>query len=725
MQLQINTQKILNKTVKTYHARFLDNAEAQAYLREACGIHDGRVCETFQIGYADGQLATMLPGQGSVLEQIKEIGVLTDKGEEYFLGCVTIPVINEQGDCTGIYGVNIANGGRNNIGSGVFNPNVFRIHSSIVAVDDVLDALRLYQAGITNVTVLNNEAVEAMMQAEVKTVYTLQPAQLIGFEVLSLNITDVRAYFEQYTKKDFEILTQAVRTMDTKPVEEVSHLEVLEDGLQISFGRRQYVIRGVDATKQRLKVNIKAVDEGRFHIDTVDLYVSRARKNFAREVSLLYNEDGKIIDNDMNVLIVEMEKYLAGKLKGSGGPVMGEADKEKALAFLKSPDLIERILKDFDDLGCCGETTNKLMGYLAAVSRKLKDPLSLLILSRSAAGKSMLQDTILNLVPDEDKRKYTRITGQALFYKGEDSLKHKIVAIEEEEGSSQAAYSIRTMQSSKQLTIASTIKDPLSGVMKTQEYKVNGPLSLMMTTTRNAIDYETMNRFIVLTIDETDEQTRLIHQKQREQDTLNGLLKDHKGDEIITRHQNAQRLLKQINVVNPYAPYLTYMDGQIRARRDHKKYLNLIKAIAFLHQHQREIKELDRNGEKIQYIEVSLDDIQLANKIAGEVLSRSLDELSPPSKRLLKHLQDMSADGEAFTRKDIRDYTQWSDYQVRTHLKQLVDLEYVALIAGRNGALMKYKLIYSGSVGGKRALIGLSSVEEITSMMHANLAEKV
>ena len=91
--------------------------------------------------------------------------------------------------------------------------------------------------------------------------------------------------------------------------------------------------------------------------------------------------------------------------------------------------MFDEILTDLEAIGVTGEETNKLAGYLAAVSRKLDEPLSVLIQSRSAAGKSTLQDAVLSLVPDEDYVKYTRITDQALFYKDEDSLVHKILAI--------------------------------------------------------------------------------------------------------------------------------------------------------------------------------------------------------------------------------------------------------------------------------------------------------
>ena len=165
--------------------------------------------------------------------------------------------------------------------------------------------------------------------------------------------------------------------------------------------------------------------------------------------------------------------------------------------FLKNKDIFHEILSDLETIGVTGEETNKLVGYLAAISRKLDEPLSVLIQSRSAAGKSTLQDAILSLIPDEDYVKYTRITDQALFYKDEDSLVNKILAIEEEAGMGGAAYSIRNIQSSKKITVAAT------GKMKTEEYTVKGPVAVMITTTAAELEGETASRFLFLTIDES------------------------------------------------------------------------------------------------------------------------------------------------------------------------------------------------------------------------------
>jgi hypothetical protein len=163
---------------------------------------------------------------------------------------------------------------------------------------------------------------------------------------------------------------------------------------------------------------------------------------------------------------------------------MTASEKDAALEFLKDPSLFNRILQDFETVGYTGEESNKLMGYLAATSRKLDEPLSILIQSRSAAGKSTLQDSILMLIPAEDHVKYTRLTGQALFYKEENSLVHKLLAIEEEQGAKEASYSIRNIQTSKYLSIAATGKDPITGKLKTEPEFTELAKKMFLTSSR-------------------------------------------------------------------------------------------------------------------------------------------------------------------------------------------------------------------------------------------------
>ena len=45
-------------------------------------------------------------------------------------------------------------------------------------------------------------------------------------------------------------------------------------------------------------------------------------------------------------------------------------------------------------VGYVGEAVNKILLYLAATSRKMPDPISVIVSSQSASGKSYLIDTV-------------------------------------------------------------------------------------------------------------------------------------------------------------------------------------------------------------------------------------------------------------------------------------------------------------------------------------------
>ena len=245
-------------------------------------------------------------------------------------------------------------------------------------------------------------------------------------------------------------------------------------------------------------------------------------------------------------------------------------------------------------------------------------------------------DAVLAFVPEEQRVQYSAMTGQSLFYMGESDLQHKVLAIVEEAGAQRASYALKLLQSEGELTIASTGKDPATGRLLTHQYRVKGPVMIFLTTTAIDIDEELLNRCLVLTVNEERAQTQAIHRIQRESQTIEGLLRRKDRDELLRLHRNAQRLLKPVSVVNPYAPGLTFLDGQTRTRRDHTKYLTLIRTIALL--------ASDGSGPgrrsstmagRIEYIEVALDDIAVANRLTAEVLGRSLDELPPQTRRLL------------------------------------------------------------------------------------------
>ena len=202
---------------------------------------------------------------------------------------------------------------------------------------------------------------------------------------------------------------------------------------------------------------------------------------------------------------------------------MTATDRAEALAFLKRRDLLDQAAKDVDALGFVGEDTNKRLLYLVAISRKLPDPLSAIVLSQSGAGKSGITEVIEKLTPPEDVVLLTRLTPQSLYYTEPGFLDQKLVIVEERYGSMEADYSIRVLQSRKKLIAAAPIKDPQTGNMRTKVFTVEARAAFIEATTASAVNHENATRCFELSMDESPEQTKRIHERQRLMRTERGL----------------------------------------------------------------------------------------------------------------------------------------------------------------------------------------------------------
>lgn len=549
-----------------------------------------------------------------------------------------------------------------------------------------------------------------------------------SLEVEAVEAASVSAQASKEETENVEVIIPA-----TVVPESASDVEavVKDNEVVICLEDRRYRLRGLDKNLSYdvLKLNILVSREGSIHVDTFDLYSQKHRGAFIRLAAGELGIAEDVIKNDLAKVLLKLEVLQYQNIQDILAPketetILSKKERDEAMALLQSPRLMQRLLEDYERCGVIGEVTNKLVGYLAALSRKLDNPLAVIIQSTSAAGKSALMDAVLSFVPDEDRVQYSAMTGQSLFYMGDINLRHKILAINEEEGASKATYALKLLQSEGQLTIASTGKDPNSGRHITHEYHVKGPVMIFSTTTAIDIDEELLNRCLVLTVDEEREQTKAIHDYQRFEETLEGLLASQTREEIIRVHRNAQRLLKPLKVVNPYAERLTFLNDKTRTRRDHKKYLTLIRAIALLHQYQREVKNTYLDGQPLQYIEATLEDIDLANQLAHEVLGCSLDDIPPQTRKLLMLIDDMvsercpeagvSRSDIRFGRRQIREYTGWGDTQLKVHLQRLEAMEYLLIHRGGRGRQIVYELLYnSEGLDGKPFLMGLIDVDTL------------
>jgi DNA primase len=508
-----------------------------------------------------------------------------------------------------------------------------------------------------------------------------------------------------------------------------------EGELRVEVEDRRWRIRGLGKASsfELLRVNVLVARahprRGEvFHVDSLDLYSARARGVFARQAGEELGVAEELVARDLGRVLLTCEEHAERAVRDAQAPrepevQLSESERERALALLKNPELVERIVADFERVGMVGEQSNCLIGYLAAVSRKLDRPLAVIVQSTSAAGKSALQEAVLSMVPEEERVSFSAMTGQSLFYMGETDLQHKVLAVAEEEGAERAAYALKLLQSEGELRIASTGKDGQTGRLVTHTYTVRGPVAIMLTTTTIDVDEELLNRCVVLSVDEEREQTRAIHERQRERETLDGLLAEHERQRVVKLHQDAQRLLEPLAVVNPYARALTFSDARTRTRRDHMKYLTLIRAIALLHQHQRPRRTASTaDGGVLTYIEATREDILLANQLAHAVLGRSLDELPPGTRRLLSLIEahfDAAAAEQGtvrervrFTRRELREALGWGDTQLKVHLGRLVSLELLWCQRGQHGAHV-YELAWDGQQESEVRLPGLIDPDQL------------
>jgi len=786
-------QTLLGRTLDVYEKTFAEDSKAKKYL-ESRGIIDAGLFTKHRIGYANGTLVEILPGNGGVREDLAAVGILLDGNRERFIDCVVFPVFDAEGSITTLYGRYLGYGKMRHLylpgrSKGLWNAGIVKTYSEIILVESVIDGLSIEMAGFPNVVAvqgtgaLNDRAVKLFQTYGVTKITVMFDGDEAGRQASGRTVEKFSSSFrcssivlpDGHDPNSFllqfgaEALRERIGAADhaavpetTGPADQSGTDSSAEEpaeptppdgngksapagrapgaGLSFTYGLRRYRVLGLEKGTRKLKATVRVEHGGKLHVDTLDFYSARSRRMLAQDLCRVFEEPSETIEADITRLLTACEQAPtkeAGDESAEPSPhVLTYEERKAAEAFGRRGSLIRRILDDFEACGLVGEEPNKLLSYLAAVSRKMAEPLSVLVLSSSGAGKTALQDTTLAFVPPEDLVKLTSLSGKALFYKERLSLKHKVLALEEGDGAEEADYAIRNLISAGELMIESTVKDLTTGRLTTMANRVEGPTSVFITTTDPETDPETRSRFFVTSIDESREQTRAILAFQRQRHALEGLAVDRKRDETLRVHRNFQRLLAKVSVVNPFADRLAYTDDRLQGRRDQPKYLNLIKAVAFLRQMQKTVKHLPDNGHQPGYIEVDLEDIRIANTLAHEILGRSLDELTRPSRSLLLLLDEMVEDMVAktaekrkdeggqnvprrtavtFTRRQIREYTRWSHTRVHRYLKELVDLEYVLIESGRNGTVCRYRLAYEGQgKNGEKFVLGLTDPETLT-----------
>jgi energy-coupling factor transporter ATP-binding protein EcfA2 len=464
----------------------------------------------------------------------------------------------------------------------------------------------------------------------------------------------------------------------------------------------EYRVGGVKALFiASLRVNVRVGNGFHSYYDSLDLYSARNRSAFAQAIYKTMGTEVSAVERDLIAILEYLEKERDEALLQHTRRERREltmAEREEGLELLEDPNLCARIVDDMSALGYVGDETNKLLLYLCASSRKTDDPMSVLIVSQSASGKSYLINAVRRLMPEEEVVAVTSLSDQALHYA--DNLVHKFLILGEAVHSGVVEYQIREMLSGKELSRLVTVRDPETARLSSRLVRIPVIVASVMGSTNYNVNPENASRCFVIHADESREQTARIHESQRKKYSLERIRGgDAAVERIIRGHRAAQLLLQKRNIVNDFARFLDFPVGGVRTRRDHDRFLDLIAGVCFLRQYQK--KEEQEEG--LPFIRCDLEDYRIAYGLTvNAILPHTMDDL-PQGTHILyddirRRLRNEALDNGvritdiSFTQRQVRETTGLGHTWVKANIKKLVDYEYLDACGGGERRKTYYRL---------------------------------
>ena len=475
-----------------------------------------------------------------------------------------------------------------------------------------------------------------------------------------------------------------------------------------------------------LRVNLRASEGDSSYYDSLDLYSAKARSSFASSLQRTWGADPARVERDLVKILEALERDRDRQLAASSTKPkieISDIDRVLGMELLRDKNLFQRIEDDLSCMGYVGEELNKRLLYLCASSRKLDDPISVMILSQSASGKSYLVDCVRKLMPPEDVVAVTSLSDQALNYI--EDLKHKFLVLGEAVHGEVVEHQIREMLSGKELSRLVTVKDMETGKMVSQMVRTPVIVASVMSGTNHGINPENASRAFLVNTDESSGQTAKIHQRQRQRYSLDRLRTGKaEVEKIIRSHQAAQRLLRKLPVVNEFAPHLDFPVNLMRLRRDHDRFLDLIACVAFLRQYQKSFLRIEGQ----EYITCDLEDYRVAYEIMVEgVMASTVREIPKGALALYDLLktwavaeakkEDLKWEEIGFTQRQAREITGLGHSWVKQNLKTLVEYEYIALAFGGSARSKGYYRLREDAGAGMEILREIPSPEAMAQKM--------
>lgn len=730
------TDITLNDIADYYHKKLFENKKALAYLKKR-GFTDPELYMRFKIGYVDGTLPSLLSENQK--QALTRMNILNSRGTERFYKRITFPLYDETGRIINFYGRSIAAAGTPHLflpdeERGLFNPKAAKVYPEITIItESVLDSLSLIRKGIDytipcyGTNGFTNLHLKVLRNFQDRTICIafdddnpghkgsgLLKEKLLaeGFRVKQIypkGHTDWNDWLTAggMTKEIVLSLTGAAKTFKPETDSEAELTYTNKDGEHcFEIDALTYKLRGVrkDCTSS-LAATVIVEFEGEQVIDRGELYSHKVRLRIAEQIHCKFGVTTEEVEDQFLRIIRRLQKEKDKDQDKERKVELTKEQKKAAEKFLYNPDLVKELLRDLTTMGLVGEEMNKLLLYLIMTSRKIADPLSAYIIGRSSGGKSWLVKRAALLMPPGSWIMVNSASDQALYYTGKD-LTGKLVVLGEFAGADNIEGELRQILSDGKISRMVTMKDPVSGTMKTGYVEACGPIAFISTTTNPDVNPENLSRCLILYPDESPGQSRRIKKYQdRLRGSKAGYMLKAKIEEVIKKHHAVQQILDDIVIFNPFVDAIEFPAIILKGRRVYINFLTVIDMVAFVYQKQRQVKRFEFNGEQVQYIECTLDDYRVAyNIMMSGVLENMLDSM-PKSARDFHEILKTEVEKRAkagrkdpknihITIRDMLEASGWTPKQVRTNRERLTEYGCLERVSGfSRGEKHKYRVL--------------------------------
>ena len=453
-----------------------------------------------------------------------------------------------------------------------------------------------------------------------------------------------------------------------------------------------YQIKGFRTDQpDSLKTTVQTIAEASSITLKLDLYEYKQVESSCKLIAGKLGLRKDAIEADLMQLTSLLEQYRDKQQFKANGRQESKiqvpaATATKCIEFLKAEKLVQRINKLIGKAGITGEETNRILLFVIASSYKMNDTLHALIQGSSGSGKTRLLKIISHLMPDEDVKRYTRVTDNSFYNQDEYFFVNKLICFEDLDGLKEdAQLAVRELQSNDILRTSTSIKDA-SGKISGGERTVRGPIASLACTTKGEIYEDNISRSFLIAVDESKEQTlRVIHYQNH---LAAGLVDKEEQKRVTTFVQNCIRLLKPYEVINPYANKIQLPESAHKIRRLNELYQSFVKQITLLNQYQR---KQDKQGRLITETE----DLQTACEILFESIVLKVDELDGSLRQFFERLKSHLKDKEQeFTQREIRQMLNISKAQCSRFFNHLQEMEYITAKYSGNQRKVCYKVDY-------------------------------